>query len=141
MISFVNVSFFPPHFCCSIFTGTCGQVISLSPFTQSADGSSPSSQWSVFGSPLHLGLAKIHKHLPEVETGGNKGPKELPRNFNKDQQDVHHSSSYKAIALRLQTMPTRIIHFHKAKQKCQDERRSFCEVACLDDCYAWQQNI
>lgn len=35
----------------------------------------------------------------------------------------------------LQTMPTRTIHFHKAKQKCQDERRSFCEVACLDDCY------
>lgn len=28
-------------------------------------------------------------------------------------------------------MPTRKIHFHKAKQKCQDERRSFCEVACM----------
>lgn len=60
-----------------------------------------SKRWWIFS---QLSVVSVRKSPPlgpgknpqKSAWGGHKGPKEFPRNFNKDQQDVHHSSSYSA---------------------------------------------
>lgn len=130
MISFVNKSFFSPSFLLfnlhrHMWTGH---------FTVTLYAK----RWWIFS---QLSVVSVRKSPPlgpgenpqksssEVETKAPKSYQGIPTKINK--MFIMVLGTVLGHGPALQTMPTWTINFHKAKQKCQDESRSFCELALL----------